>query len=74
MTLRRIVSGAQTGVDIAALDSAREMGLYEWGGWCPKGRLYEEGELPAIYFEATRQECGLQNKWPEVLPLGVCES
>lgn len=60
MSLRRIVSGAQTGVDLAALDSTREMGLYEWGGWCPKGRLYEEGELPAKYFGAAQRNCGLR--------------
>ena len=60
MTLRRIVSGGQTGVDIAALDSAREMGLYQWGGWCPRGRLYEDGEIPDTYFESDKVNCGLR--------------
>ncbi len=60
MSLQRIVSGGQTGVDMAALDSAREFGVYEWGGWSPKGRLYEEGEIPATYFEADKPRCGLR--------------
>jgi hypothetical protein len=60
MSLRRIISGAQTGVDRAALDSARAMGLYEWGGWCPKGRLDENGEIPDIYFNSDRLNCGLR--------------
>lgn len=45
---------------MAALDSAREFGVYEWGGWCPKGRLYEEGEIPATYFQADNPRCGLR--------------
>jgi hypothetical protein len=44
----RLVSGGQTGVDRAALDVARELGL-EHGGWCPRGRLAEDGEIPACY-------------------------
>lgn len=54
------MSGAQTGVDLAALDSARKFGAYEWGGWCPKGRLYEDGELPDFYFNSDRARCGLR--------------
>ena len=45
---RRIVSGGQTGVDRAALDVAIAMGL-EHGGWCPAGRLAEDGEVPGHY-------------------------
>ena len=44
----RIVSGGQTGVDRAALDVALEMGL-PCGGWCPRGRLAEDGPLPLRY-------------------------
>jgi hypothetical protein len=44
----RIISGGQTGVDRAALDVAIEMGL-EHGGWCPAGRLAEDGRIPAKY-------------------------
>jgi len=60
VSLYRVVSGGQTGVDLAALDSAREMGLYEWGGWCPKGRLYEDGQLPDVYFKSDKQNCGMR--------------
>lgn len=45
---RRIVSGAQTGVDRAALDVALELGI-ECGGWVPKGRLDELGRIPRRY-------------------------
>jgi predicted Rossmann fold nucleotide-binding protein DprA/Smf involved in DNA uptake len=43
-----IVSGGQTGVDRAALDVARELGL-RCGGWCPSGRRAEDGAIPARY-------------------------
>jgi hypothetical protein len=44
----KIVSGAQTGVDRAALDAAIECGT-EAGGWCPEGRLSEDGIIPGKY-------------------------
>jgi hypothetical protein len=44
----KIVSGGQTGVDRAALDFAIRHG-YEHGGWCPHGRLAEDGVIPPIY-------------------------
>ena len=44
----KIVSGAQTGVDRAALDAALESGV-EVGGWCPEGRLAEDGIVPEKY-------------------------
>ncbi len=44
----KIVSGGQTGVDRAALDAAISLGL-EHGGWCPRGRLAEDGRLPDDY-------------------------
>ena len=44
----KIVSGGQTGVDQAALDAARELGL-EYGGYVPRGRWTEDGPLPAEY-------------------------
>ncbi len=43
-----IVSGGQTGVDRAALDVALARGL-PCRGWCPRGRLAEDGPLPARY-------------------------
>lgn len=44
----KIVSGGQTGVDRGALDAAIELGIPH-GGWCPHGRLAEDGTIPARY-------------------------
>jgi len=44
----RIVSGGQTGVDRGALDAAIALGIPH-GGWCPLGRLAEDGTIPARY-------------------------
>lgn len=44
----KIVSGGQTGVDRAALDWAIKYGLPH-GGWCPKGRVAEDGALDGRY-------------------------
>ena len=44
----KIISGAQTGVDRAALDAALECGVAT-GGWCPEGRLAEDGIIPDKY-------------------------
>ena len=44
----KIVSGAQTGVDRAALDAALECRV-ETGGWCPEGRESEDGIIPQKY-------------------------
>jgi hypothetical protein len=44
----RIVSGGQTGVDRAALDVAIALGIPH-GGWCPRGRLAEDGRIPRRY-------------------------
>src|SRR5437868_610576 len=46
--IRKIISGGQTGVDRAALDVALELGI-ACGGWCPKGRLAEDGPIPERY-------------------------
>ncbi len=44
----KIISGGQTGVDRAALDVALERHL-PCGGWCPRGRLAEDGRIPDHY-------------------------
>jgi len=44
----KIICGGQSGVDRAALDFAIECG-FESGGWCPKGRLAEDGIIPEKY-------------------------
>lgn len=46
--LLKIVSGGQTGADRAALDAALEHGT-PCGGWCPEGRLAEDGAIPDLY-------------------------
>jgi Circularly permutated YpsA SLOG family len=44
----KVVSGGQTGVDRAALDAAEAAGL-PCGGWCPRGRLAEDGPIDPAY-------------------------
>ena len=44
----KIVSGGQSGADIAALDWALANGVPH-GGWCPKGRKSEDGLIDARY-------------------------
>lgn len=48
MALVKIVSGAQTGVDRAALDAALTAG-FPCGGWCPSNRSAEDGLIPDKY-------------------------
>src|SRR5207248_4333802 len=46
--LLKIISGGQTGVDRGALDAALAFEV-ECGGWCPAGRLAEDGTIPKRY-------------------------
>jgi hypothetical protein len=46
--IKKIISGGQTGVDQAALDTAIKLKIPH-GGWIPKGRLTEKGPLPGKY-------------------------
>ncbi len=43
-----IISGGQTGADRAGLDFAISKEI-KHGGWCPKGRLAEDGAIPTKY-------------------------
>lgn len=45
MKLKQIISGGQTGTDQAALQAAIDSGLSH-GGWCPPGRICENGKIP----------------------------
>ena len=46
--IEKIVSGGQTGADRAALDFAPAHGIPH-GGWCPRGRLAEDGPIAAHF-------------------------
>ena len=46
--ISKVVSGAQTGVDRAALDAALALGI-PCAGWCPQGRLAEDGAVDERY-------------------------
>ncbi len=46
--LARIISGGQTGVDRGALEAAIALSIPH-GGWCPRGRIAEDGVIPAKF-------------------------
>jgi Circularly permutated YpsA SLOG family len=48
MTLTKIVSGGQTGVDRGALDAALAVG-FDCGGWVPGDRMAEDGVISDRY-------------------------
>ena len=48
MNRLQIISGGQTGVDLAALDVALQLDL-DCGGLCPAGRAAEDGPIPSRY-------------------------
>jgi predicted Rossmann-fold nucleotide-binding protein len=59
-----IISGGQTGADRAALDFAIEHGIAH-GGWCPRGRLAEDGRIPPRYelTETTSRKYAQRTQW-----------
>jgi hypothetical protein len=46
--IKKVISGGQTGVDRAGLDSALKAGI-PIGGYCPKGKRAEDGTIPEHY-------------------------
>ena len=48
MIISKLISGAQTGADRGGLDAAIELGI-PYGGFIPKGRRAEDGQVPACY-------------------------
>jgi hypothetical protein len=51
----KVISGGQTGADRAALDWAIQRGI-EHGGYCPQGRIAEDGVIPERYNLTETQE------------------
>ncbi|MCG6187975.1 putative molybdenum carrier protein [Maribellus maritimus] len=45
---QKIISGGQTGVDRGALDACLNNN-FSHGGWCPKGRMAEDGRIDIKY-------------------------
>jgi len=61
-----IISGGQAGVDRAALDVGQELGL-PIGGWCPAGRLAEDGPIhPRYPLRETHSEDPADRTWCNV--------
>jgi len=46
--IEKIISGGQTGADRAGLDASLTLNI-EHGGYCPAGRLSENGKIPRKY-------------------------
>ncbi len=62
--LTTIISGGQSGVDRAALDVALQLNL-ACRGWCPRGRLSEQGPIPNRYplQETPSADPAQRTKW-----------
>lgn len=63
-SVTKIISGGQTGADRAALDFALTRGIPH-GGWCPRGRLAEDGQVPERYvlMETPSRTYALRTEW-----------
>lgn len=62
--LTKIVSGGQTGADRAGLDFAIYHNLTH-GGWCPKGRIAEDGAIASQYdlVETPSEKYNQRTEW-----------
>jgi hypothetical protein len=62
--IKKIISGGQTGADRAALDTAINLGIPD-GGWCPRGRLAEDGIIENLYglTETPSADPGQRTEW-----------
>jgi hypothetical protein len=59
--LTKVIAGGQSGVDRATLDWAIQHGLPH-GGWCPKGRIAEDGVLDARYVLRETESAGYRQR------------
>jgi Circularly permutated YpsA SLOG family len=64
MKVERIISGGQTGVDRAVLDTAIEIGIPH-GGWVPHGRWAEDGRIGEQYHvkETPSEDVNQRTEW-----------
>jgi hypothetical protein len=62
--IQKIISGGQTGADRAALDFALAHGIPH-SGWCPLGRMAEDGAIPARYqlIETPSPDYAQRTEW-----------
>jgi hypothetical protein len=61
MGLAKIICGGQTGIDRGTLDAAIACG-FPCGGWCPPGRLAEDGQIPERYPVIEIKEGGYRQR------------
>jgi hypothetical protein len=64
MSVTKIISGGQTGVDRAALDAAIHNAIAH-GGWCPRGRKAEDGGIERRYMlrETDSSDYSVRTTW-----------
>ena len=87
MSLRKLVSGGQTGADRAGLDAGLFLGI-AIEGWCPQGRRAEDGPIDLKYPLKETKARGYQVRtewnvrdtdgtlllvWQKVIPRGGTE-
>jgi len=61
MSCQKFISGGQTGVDRGFLDAALESG-FSCGGWCPRGRIAEDGRIGDKYPLKELSEGGYEER------------
>lgn len=64
LLIQKIISGGQTGVDQAALEVGLQLGI-PIGGWCPPGRICENGIIP-FFFPLTETPEERSEKAPDI--------